>query len=52
MDAEIVEPVLFCIAVAERDQTVEVGHGPCGMATAGQLPSGDGGVHIPKEEEE
>ena len=41
MDAEVVEPVLVCIAIAERDQTVEVGHGPCGMATVDQLPGGD-----------
>jgi hypothetical protein len=53
VDAEIVERVLVCIAIAERDQTVEAGHGPRGMATAGQLPGDDGrGVHIPKEEEE
>lgn len=36
MDAEVVEPVLVRIAIAERDQTVEVGHGPCGMATVGR----------------
>lgn len=53
MNAEIVERVLVCIAIAERDQTVEAGHGPCGMAMAGRLPGDDGrGVRIPKEEEE
>ena len=35
MDAEVVEPVLVRIDIAERDQTVEVGHGPCRMATVG-----------------
>jgi hypothetical protein len=53
VDAEIVEPLLVRMAIAERDQTVEIGHDPCGMTMADQLPGGDGrGVHIPNEEEE